>query len=223
MLMTLSKASTMICVLVSFSRIPPRSNHSANLPIPVNEKEAHLWRSKAIRILTFPETETSAGGASVKATLDGYTARRLAFCDDFVRQFLETPAKHLIKTSKSNDQVGQVFDSLKTVVQFATEVSSRLWSRRTSLQVHGLASLLPSPFSAECHIMKAHGIHRLYDGDTKCDGWRVGIVVHPAVVGLGNSDGTDYKTERVWMKAEVVLLEPAKQTGDDEIDWDMTA
>lgn len=187
----------------------------------MDEKEAHLWRSKVIRLLTFPGTETSAGGASVHATLDGYKARRLVFCDDFARSFLETPVKHLIRKSQLDSQIDQVFESLKTVVQFATEVSSRLWSRRTSLKVHGMASLLQTPFSAESHIMEAHAIHRIYEGDTECDGWRVGIVVHPVVMGLGNSDRTDYKTERVWMKAEVVLLEPVRQADDDEIDWNM--
>jgi len=187
--------------------------------LPVDEKEAHLWRSKVVRLLTFPDTETSATGATGNSTLDIYRASRLQVCEDFVHNFLETPATCLIKTAKSDDQFSQVFESLNTVVKFAMEVSSRLWSRRSSLELRGLDSLSCTPFSAESDLMKAHAIHKLYDGDTECDGWRVGIVVHPAVVGFGNSDGTDYKAGRVWMKAEVVLLEPEKQADHDMVDW----
>ncbi|KAK0721913.1 hypothetical protein B0T26DRAFT_749377 [Lasiosphaeria miniovina] len=73
----------------------------------------------------------------------------------------------------------------------------------------GLSELKNTPFSARSEVVKAHPLHRLYDDDDRCNGWSVGIVVHPAVVGFGSSDGRDYSKsmERVWMKAEAFLSE----------------
>jgi len=58
--------------------------------------------------------------------------------------------------------------------------------------------------------MKPYAIHHLYDNeDNTYDGWLTNIVVRPAIVGFGSSDGSDYKTPHVWMQAEVLLREPA--------------
>jgi len=67
--------------------------------------------------------------------------------------------------------------------------------------------------------MKPYGIHPFYDEeDNSYDGWLTNIVVRPAVIGFGSSDGSDYKTPRVWMKAEVVLGEPAPQQDIEMVD-----
>ncbi len=92
-------------------------------------------------------------------------------------------------------------------MQHAGELSSRLWSRRTALGVRSLRELDDEPFVARSELMKAHPLHRLYEDDDRCNGWVVGVVTHPAVLGFGSSDGKDYSTARVWMKAEVWLTE----------------
>jgi hypothetical protein len=92
-------------------------------------------------------------------------------------------------------------------VQYAGELSHRLWSRRTFFTVLPLADLKDHHFAARSELMIAHPLHRLYEDDDQCDGWSVGVVAHPAVIGYGSSDGKDYGTGRVWMKAEVWLAE----------------
>jgi len=55
------------------------------------------------------------------------------------------------------------------------------------------------------------------DDDERYNGWVVGLVVHPLVSGLGNSDGSDYTTQRVWVKAQVWLEESETETqGHDD-------
>jgi hypothetical protein len=60
----------------------------------------------------------------------------------------------------------------------------------------GLAELKDAIFSANSKLLHAHALHRPYDEDDRCDGRPVSVVVHPAVLGFGSSDGDDYKTAK---------------------------
>jgi len=78
------------------------------------------------------------------------------------------------------------------------------------MATRGLADLKETTFSADSNLLRAHALHKLYDEeDDRCDGCAVSVVVHPAVLGFGSSDGDDYQTSRVWMKAEVLVTEGA--------------
>lgn len=101
----------------------------------------------------------------------------------------------------------QCFNDLESIVQYAGELSYRLWTRRTVVRVMALPDLRNQLFKAGSDIMKAHPLHRLYEDEDRCDGWEVGVVAHPAIVAYGSSDGKDYNSGRVWMKAEVWLDE----------------
>jgi hypothetical protein len=130
-------------------------------------------------------------------------------CHGVASEFYNSLAKHLIKptTRKGENIDTQCFNELQSIVQQAGELSNRLWSRRTVFSVFSLPDLMDQRFGPRSEILKAHPLHRLYEDDDQCDGWSVGVVAHPAVVGYGSSDGKDYSTGRVWMKAEVWLTE----------------
>ena len=53
--------------------------------------------------------------------------------------------------------------------------------------------------------MDAHPLHQLED-EKRLDNHRIILVVSPAILGMGDSDGGNYLQHRVWGKA-VVLLE----------------
>ncbi|KAK3387753.1 hypothetical protein B0H63DRAFT_521779 [Podospora didyma] len=101
--------------------------------------------------------------------------------------------------------------SWESLVQYAGELSGELWSRKTALRVHRLAQLGSenTKFSALTNVAKAHPLHRLYEDEDRCNDWLVGVVVRPAVIGFRSSDGMNcnQNTGRVWMKAEVSLVE----------------
>ncbi len=175
----------------------------------VNEGESHLWRSKTLRLLVAPPPDMQQGGGSPQGEVPTYSASQTTVCHDLAAEFYNSPAKHLIGFSnhKDGNTETQCFSDLESIVQSAGELSSRLWTRRTALGIKSLLELENEPFVARSRLMKAHPLHRLYEDDKRCDGWAVSIVTHPAVLGFGSSDGKDYSTARVWMKAEVWLSE----------------
>ncbi len=149
------------------------------------------------------------GAGSSQGEVPTYNASQTTVCHNLATEFSYSPARHLIGLSsrKGGNTETQCFSDLESIVQSAGELSSRLWTRRTVLVVKSLLELESEPFAARSDLMKAHPLHRLYEDDNRCDGWLVSIVTHPAVLGFGSSDGKDYSTARVWMKAEVWLSE----------------
>ena len=175
----------------------------------VNESESHLWRSKTLRLIATPPPDMQQGDGSPQGEVPTYRASQTTVCHNLATEFYNSPARHLVGLSsrKGGNTETQCLSDLDSIVQSAGELSSRLWSRRTVLGVRSLLELGNEPFVARSDLMKAHPLHRLYEDDDRCDGGFVGIVTHPAVLGFGSSDGKDYSTGRVWMKAEVWLSE----------------
>lgn len=173
----------------------------------MNEKEAHTWRFKTLRLLAAPQPPEAISNMQ-RADRDHLSSREAA-CYASAMEFVDSPARYLVKPSPLGDS--SLFEELLSVVQFAGKLSTKMWSRRTTLRVLGLSDLRDVPFSSRLEVVRAHPLHRLFDDDDKCDGWPIGIVVHPAVLGFGTSDGREYgqSTGRVWMKAEVWLVERA--------------
>lgn len=161
-----------------------------------------MWRSRTLRLLATPPADVQQGD---ERHLHNHIASQKAVCRRFASEFYDSPAKHLVKSAGKTDP--QCFHDLESIVQYAGELSYRLWTRRTLTCVMSLPELCSQPFNVGSDIMKAHPLHRLYEDDDRCDGWFVSVVAHPAIVAYGSSDGKDYSSGRVWMKAEVWLDE----------------
>ncbi|KAK4108031.1 hypothetical protein N656DRAFT_784559 [Canariomyces notabilis] len=170
----------------------------------VNGNESHAWRSRTLRLLATPPADMQQGDKP-----HDYSAFQKAICHQVAEEFFSGPAKHLIQSShrESKDSDGQCFKDLDSIVQYAGDLSYRLWTRRTVVRVVSLPDLCNMPFRGNSDLMKAHPLHRLYEDEDRCDGWLIGVVAHPAVLADGTSDGKDYNTARVWMKVEVLLAE----------------
>ena len=159
-----------------------------------------------LRLLGSQPTAKSMERLTEDRATTSYEACRMTTCHGFTVMFCNGPAKHLLNSMDEGAE--RILQELESVTQYAGEISHRLWSRRTVTQVLGLPELKDQPFFVHSDVMKAHALHLLDDDDDdSCDGKLVNLVVHPAVVGYGSSDGEDYKTCRVWMKAEVWLDE----------------
>ncbi|KAL2201125.1 hypothetical protein P885DRAFT_26182 [Corynascus similis CBS 632.67] len=172
----------------------------------VDQNEAHILRSRTLRLLATPPPNGAQGNGTYC-----HTTNQKAVCQELAREFYESPVRHLVKPPcrKGGNAAAQCLEDLVSIVQYAGELSYKLWSRRTTLEILTLGNLGGVPFRMDFEYMKAHPLHRLYEDDDRCDGWFASVVTHPAVVGYGSSDGKDYSTPRVWMKAEVWLAEDA--------------
>ncbi|KAK4252160.1 hypothetical protein C7999DRAFT_10405 [Corynascus novoguineensis] len=172
----------------------------------IDENEAHILRSRTLRLLATPPPNRAQGNGTYC-----YTTNQKAVCHELAGEFYESPVRHLIKppSREGENAATQCLDDLASIFQYAGELSYKLWTRRTTLEISTLRDLRGVPFRMDIEYMKAHPLHRLYEDDDRCDGWFASVVAHPAVVGYGSSDGKDYTTPRVWMKAEVWLAEDA--------------
>ena len=162
-----------------------------------------------IHLLTTPPPPTLIPSpCPALATTRAYATHRTTLCYQYTIKLSASPLKHLLKPSPTRDAAEQALNDLEALVQSASDLSGRLWSRKTSLRVQGLAELKDRVFTAGSQVLRSHALHRLYDEeDDRCDGFGVAVVMHPAVVGFGSGDGGDYETGRVWMRAEVLLVE----------------
>ncbi|OCL03128.1 hypothetical protein AOQ84DRAFT_303400, partial [Glonium stellatum] len=166
-------------------------------------KESHLWRSKMVRLLSSPPAGNQGGQAEGR----GYAERRAAICSNLTIAFYEGPAWRLMKTV-DNEEGKRSLDELKSIVQYAGEMSSQLWSRKTFFRVLGLPELKNRPFSVTSKEMEAHALNLLDDEeDDNCNGMLVHVVVHSLVFGYGSSDGIDHEKPGVWVKATLWLNE----------------
>lgn len=64
---------------------------------------------------------------------------------------------------------------------------------------------IPLQYDSKAKLLKAHSLHNAFleDVETGLDGYPIRIVVHPALLVHGRSDGSNYESTRVWKEAVV--------------------
>ncbi|KAM5451807.1 hypothetical protein MaudCBS49596_003635 [Microsporum audouinii] len=169
----------------------------------LDEREAHIWRSQLVRIYNPPE-----GG--ILTEKDKLATKKMHFrverCSDYFATIFHTgPARHLFRKLPSDRETVRL-DKLRDIFMDAGELSSRLWTQRSYMKSQNLPSLKLEPFKVSSPSMEAHPSQGLDDDeDSKLDGSRVEVVVHPAILAFGNDDCENYHIARVWAKAVVLL------------------
>ncbi|KAK2855715.1 hypothetical protein FQN49_004911 [Arthroderma sp. PD_2] len=173
----------------------------------LDEREAHIWRSQLVRIYNPPE-----GG--VLSENEKFAVKkmhsRVERCSDYLATIFHTgPARYLFRKIPSDQETVRLH-KLRDIFMDASELSARLWTQRTYMKSQHLPSLKLEPFQVSSPSMEAHPSQGLDDDeDSKLDGSRVEVVVHPAILAFGNDDCENYHVARVWAKA-VVLLRVAR-------------
>lgn len=160
-------------------------------------REPQWWRSETLRLLDPPETK--AGSSSRAAELkDMIRAARRHSAETFADMFFDR-AKPFIKRAK------KIRGDLDEILQFASDLSFRLWTQRSCLTIEERRGLLNKPFSRDSSILTAHGFHNaeLHDDESCLDGRPILLLCHPPVIMCGDSEGMDYTRRRVLKKAVV--------------------
>jgi hypothetical protein len=130
--------------------------------------------------------------------------RRLKLSNDLTSRLLSSPGRVLLKPVSPEEEAKRR-EELLNIFQSALELSARLWKQPIVLRTKRFADLLEDTFSVDSEFMDAHPLHQLED-EKRLDNHRIILVVSPAILGMGDSDGGNYLQHRVWGKA-VVLLE----------------
>jgi hypothetical protein len=153
--------------------------------------------------------------SQAEGVLQEMESARTAFYIDLAQQFLDSPARWLLKSTVDQYRSEQQ-ESLLELIREAGKFSTNLWMQRTVTECWGLLQLPSSPFSLHSPIMRLHESQRNREADNTLDGLQVGMVVHPAIVAYGNENAENYSWQpRVWMKASV-WVEDAKNGRNSE-------
>ncbi|KAK3348635.1 hypothetical protein B0T25DRAFT_569314 [Lasiosphaeria hispida] len=180
--------------------------------ISLREPEAHQWRSAMSRIVSTGGMGQS-GSLRGKGTPDGnhkLASYRRQYTQYLTAAFLDGPPRFLLcDKALSSTCAGKLAEEINNALKFSTS----LWSGRSSIQKVGL-----SDFQQRFQGKFKHGSEEmeLYRGTRGEDMEAYGdqpilVVVQPAIVAIGTEDGDEYDSaRRVWMKAQVNVMEPAE-------------
>lgn len=102
-----------------------------------------------------------------------------------------------------------VGEELLDLVQDTTLLSTQLGLQHSNLYFLWIDDL-PELFDHESELMDGHGT---YFEASNMNGKKVLLVLEPAVVSIGASCGTDYKTEPIVLKKAVVWMGVEEQIG----------
>ncbi len=192
-----------------FVSLSPRilnSNFKYATYFTVDAREAHIWRSQMLRILSLSfQDDPQPGEKGVKQETE---ARRQQVCTRHARSFWEGPARHLWSLDHTHGDDAASSDQLKRldgIFQAAGSLSYQLWTQRTYFRCHGLKDLEDQSFSIDSAALELHPLVHLDEAPTRLDGHPIVMVVNPFVQVYGTDEAEDYHQSRVWAKAVVWL------------------
>ncbi|CEJ55733.1 hypothetical protein PMG11_01971 [Penicillium brasilianum] len=164
-----------------------------------NPEGGHAWRSQLLRLLD-PILRTDKDEPPQLETTKrrSQTAQEEA-TKDIIQYFMTGSAAHIICTPlKDAKAIGE----LERIFRTAVHMSHKLWLRRSSLEIQTLQEL-PSHFNSGHVLLRPHSLHSnaLTDNGAALDGQPIRIVVQPAILVRGKSDGSEYE--------HAVVLKPA--------------
>ncbi|KAJ6024301.1 hypothetical protein N7540_005098 [Penicillium herquei] len=168
-----------------------------------NPEGGHAWRSQLLRLLD-PRLR---GEKNERPQLEVTKSRSQAAHQDTAKHMMESfamgSAAHLI-CKPSNE--AQAAKELEIIFQTAVRMAHKLWLRRSSLEIQTLDHL-PQHFTSDNVCLKPHVLNQkvLTENPTALDGQLIRLVVHPAILVRGKSDGSEYNDTRM-LKPAVVWM-----------------
>ena len=162
----------------------------------VDERQAHVWRSQALRLLNpaskTAKTETSVSNKSKET-------RQLA-CTRLYLDFIRGPVRLLCRDIEDVERRDR---ELKDIFCSAGEMATNLWTQRTNMKCFNIRHL--QAFNIDNSKMVAHRLHHLDDDDHSLDGRSILAVIQPLVVAYGNDNEENYDQFKIWAKAVVLI------------------
>ncbi|KAF3937230.1 hypothetical protein ABW19_dt0207717 [Dactylella cylindrospora] len=171
-----------------------------NTFLKVDEIGCHTWRFHTFQLL---EGLRKQSPESAGSPTDDTASQQAKYCERLAQEFVAGPAKAFFGGCESE---GERLQELSEAFNSIASLSSRLWSQRVFLKIHGYDHFKDAPYNGSSPHMRAHSIHLLeINGENSRDGASIAMVVQPEIAAYGNEEGEDYDKERVWSQAVVML------------------
>ena len=166
-----------------------------------DEIGVEAWKWQTLRLLEPPEDRNHPEFGRIQATRKATKEAREAARECLLNMFLDGPVSILI----SHREEKKMLRDLQSIFDTCGEVSYRIGTQRRFLCAYGIEDL-PDTYSTEATNMVIDDSQRTL----KLDKWTVEgcpilVVVHPQVLLVGDSDGTDFseETAKTWVQAKV--------------------
>ncbi|CAG8261061.1 unnamed protein product [Penicillium salamii] len=168
-----------------------------------NLAEGNSWRCNLLRLLDPKPTgnEPELRLLVLKATKNRTEMAREAAANSLMEAFLKNSVSLPISP---NSLEGAAVAELRQIFVAAAHLSYKLWLRKSYLEVQTIQKI-PDRYHQDSDLLRAHSRHvaSLENDPAGLDNRPVDVVVHPALIVHGSSDGTNYEPTRVWMQAVV--------------------
>ncbi|KAJ5708929.1 hypothetical protein N7493_010263 [Penicillium malachiteum] len=158
-----------------------------------NPEGGHAWRSQLLRLLDPRLRGEKNERPQLKVTKTRSQAAHQDAAQHLMGSFVKEYAAHLT-CKPSNEALAA--KELEIIFQTAVRMAHKLWLRRSSLEIQTLDDL-PHHFTFDHEVLN--------DNPTALDGHLIRLVVHPAVLVRGKSDGSEYNDARM-LKPAVVWM-----------------
>jgi hypothetical protein len=158
----------------------------------IHSKEINMWRSETLRILD--PKENGAVPRAMKTMKQEIAAARHRSASVLTQALIDMVSPFL---SQCNP-----YELLNKVVYPATELAFSLWTQRSYLSVKTMHDGLPRAFSNSSPYLEASSLHAA-ENEENLEGREILMVLFPALVMHGDSDGTDYSSVRILSPAVV--------------------
>ncbi|KAG4435320.1 hypothetical protein IFR05_009209 [Cadophora sp. M221] len=164
-----------------------------------NQEDAHLWRSKTLRLLL---PLSRLGNHDEERVMRSWTESRIAeVSSQAASRFAAGPARHFMAVDAGDRTNYRT--KLESIYQEAATISVNLWTRRTFMKCTTLEEMRSPIFDPDSPHLVAHSIIHPDDHEGRLKGQPISVIVHPLLEVLGTDEAKDYDQARVWATAEV--------------------
>ncbi|CAG8225965.1 unnamed protein product [Penicillium salamii] len=167
-----------------------------------NLAEGNSWRCNLLRSLDPKPTGNEPELRVLEATKNRTEMAREAAANSLMEAFLKNSATLPISSSASErTAVGE----LRQIFVTAAHLSYRLWLRKSYLEVQTMEKIPANYNRQNLELLRAHSLHTAFleKDEAGLNDCLIRVVVHPALIVHGSSDGTNYEKTRVWKEAVV--------------------
>jgi hypothetical protein len=121
-------------------------------------------------------------------------------CLQHAEKLLKTSYSLLIKDTHADNMKKE----LEKLLLEAGDLSYHLWTQKVDIEYFSLKEL-PTNFDQKHEYLEEHPSQKaqVMENEASLDGKPIWLVVHPAVLAYGDSDGSNYDAFNVWKKATV--------------------
>jgi len=124
------------------------------------------------------------------------------FANDFTKRY------HSLFRMMDTQETEECHAELVEMFEAAGRLALQLWSQKSEIKCEIFAAFT-KPFHQATELVEAHATITPEAEEGNLNGLPIDLVVEPAILAFGNSEGQKYSDYKIWMKATVLIFQKA--------------